>query len=388
MKIVHVCICSHVFCETYAYQDNLLPKYHKKLGHDVAIIAPVYSGFDKSTNQILQSPAGDSMMQNGIKLVRLKASLPCKLNQHIHQFKGLYKALENENPDLIFAHSIASLNYRCLVRYKAKHPNVKICFDNHADLVNSGHNAFSTLWTKFVMRNFVTKKISNISDYFYGVTPARCDYLNEMLGVPKEKIHLLPMGADDEEMHYEQKESIRNEIRKEYGITDNDFLIVTGGKIDWLKNIHTLAKAVNDIPNERIKLLIFGSIRDDLKPTFEQLKSDKVQYVGWVNSNEVYRYFYAADMVMFPGLHSVLWEQAVASKVPCAFSRIDGFEHVDLGGNCILMEGKNAEYYKTIIEKAVGNEEYYQRLKDNAESEKTSAFLYSNIAQKVVDEVM
>lgn len=387
MKIVHICICSHVFCETYAYQDNLLPKYHKKLGHDVSIIAPVYSGFDKDTGRINCMDSGVTIMQNGIKLIRLKAALPCKVNQHVHQFHGLYKAIEQEKPDLIFAHSIASLNYRSIARYKSKHPSVRVCVDNHADYVNSGKKVLSDFWASFVMRYFVAKKLIDASEMFYGVTPARCDYLHEVLGVPMGKISLLPMGADDEEMRLDSREFLRKSVRQKYGISDDDFLIVTGGKIDWLKNIHVLAKAVNSVENNHLKLLIFGSIIDDMKSIFEQLKSDKVQCIGWVPSNEVYQYFYAADIVMFPGLHSVLWEQAVASKVPCAFSKIKGFEHVDFGGNCILMEGKDSGYYKHLLNQILSDKERYTQMLVAAQSDGADDFRYGRIAQKVVRDV-
>ena len=44
MKIVHLCLCG-LFGEKYAYQDNLLTKYHKKMGNEVTIIAPTASKF-------------------------------------------------------------------------------------------------------------------------------------------------------------------------------------------------------------------------------------------------------------------------------------------------------------------------------------------------------
>ena len=218
------------------------------------------------------------------------------------------------------------------------------------------------------------------------MTPARCDFLHDMYGIPKEKIHLLPMGADDSDMLFERKDEIRYQVRKQYGISDEDFLIVTGGKIDPLKNIHVLAEAVSKSENRHIKILIFGNIRNDLQETFEKIKSKRIQCIGWQPSNEVYRYFYAADVVMFPGLHSVLWEQAVASQVPCAFSRIKGFEHVDIGGNCVLMDGKDADYYLKLIDRLYEDKFFYGSLYSQAHSPKTRQFLYSHIAQKVIDD--
>lgn len=384
MKIVHVIIGSGFFNENYAYQDNTLPKYHRKEGHEVTIIAPVYSGIDKSTGKVLLSPVGVSFLKDGIKLIRLEPDWPHPITEHVHLYHGMAAVVEKEAPDLIFAHAISSLNYRFFVRYKHLHPEVKIVFDNHADWVNSCHNFLSRNYSRYVLRPFLAKELVKISDFFYGVTPARCDFLHEMYDIPTNKIHLLPLGADDDEMHFEDKEEIRVEVRKQYGIADDEFLIVTGGKIDPLKNIHVLAEAVKRCKIEKIKILIFGSIREDMKEIFDNLSSDKVQYVGWVPSNEVYRYFYAADVVMFPGLHSVLWEQAVASQVPCAFSRIKGFEHIDIGGNCVLMEGKNVDYYQPLLERLYNDKSYYGGLYDNAHSEKTRQFLYSQIAKKVI----
>lgn len=386
MKICHVCICT-VFWEKYAYHDNLLPKYHRLLGHEVTIIATTDCRFSSSdTSVILSEPAGVSVLENGIKLIRLKNLLPSKINKHLHICCGLYKTIDKESPDFIFVHSLASPNYRMFVRYKRNHQDTVIVFDNHADKYNTAKNKLSRFWTSFVIRNYVAKKVRKISNCFYGVTPSRCQFLQSIYGVEEEKIKLLPMGADDEEMRIDEKTTIRNQIRLKYNIKEDDFLIVTGGRIDKLKNIHIFAKAVNDSKNKHIKLLVFGSISDDLKDFFKKIESEKIIVIGWVNSSTVYDYFYAADLIVFPGLHSVLWEQAVASGTPCAFNKIDGFEHVDLGGNCLWLIEKTSDYYKNVIEELVGDNNKYIQLYRNASSEKSMQFLYSRLAKKVLDE--
>lgn len=386
MKIVHVCISSNVFGENYAYQDNLLSKYHKKLGHDVTVIAPTYSAFDKNTGSINSEPVGVKYMDNGVKLIRLKPLLPCKLNQHFHMFRGLNDAIEQEHPDLIFCHSMGTLNYTIFPKYKKTHPEVRIVFDNHADYINSWHSKLSYWDSRYVQRNLVVKRNVKIADWFYGVTPIRCDVIHDVYGVERKKIKLLPMGADDEELELCIQQNRREILRRRYAIRDDDFLIVTGGKIDQKKNVHVLANAVSEINNPHVKLLIFGNIVDYLKPIFQQFDPERIIQVGWVPSNEVYHYFLSADLVMFPGLHSVLWEQAVASKMPCAFSKLDGFTHIDFGGNCILLEEQTSDYYQSIIEKVTSDREFYDNIKNTAASQKSNTFLYSHIAQQVIDD--
>lgn len=377
-----------MFNANLAYQENLLSKAHHDLGHEVTIIAPSYCDFDKKTNKIINTSKKYETIGGGIKVIRLKPVFPLKINQSLHCFYGLGKTIEEIEPDLIFAHGLVSLNFRYFSHYKRKHPEVKIVYDNHADFNNSCKNKFTYIYNRYIVRNFLVSKIENTSDFFYGVTPARCDFLSDMYGLPKQKISLLPMGADETEMHFDRRKEIRQEVREKYGIENDDFLIVTGGRIDPLKNIHVLAKAVKDSQYKKVKILVFGSIRKDMQGIFDVLQSDnRIICVGWQPSNQVYRFFYAADIVMFPGLHSVLWEQAVASQVPCAFSRINGFEHVDIGGNCILMDRKSSSYYQSVVERVYTDKTYYHNLCDNARSEKSQQFLYRNIAKKVIADV-
>lgn len=387
MKIVHVCLTDAVVNKKYAYQENLLTKYQSKLGHEVSIIAPPYSEYDKKTGKVISVKPGVEIINDGIKLIRLRSLLPCGINQHIHLFSGLGATIKELSPDLIFVHGVSSLNYGFFKGFKKRHPEVSIVYDNHADFNNSGKNAISYYYSRYIVRNFVVRKLIGTSNFFYGVTPARCDYLHDMYKVPNEKIHLLPLGADDDEMQFEHREALRKVVRDKYDISSDDFLIVTGGRIDPVKNIHVLAEAVSKSEYKHIKLLIFGSIQDELKDTFDRLSSDRIICIGWQPSNEVYRYFYAADLAVFPGLHSVLWEQAVASQVPCAFSRIKGFEHVDIGGNCVLMDGKTAVFYQALIEELYNNKTKYQELLQKARSKKSEQFLYGKIAQKVLDDI-
>lgn len=385
MKIVHVCI-SAPWDEKYAYQENLLPRYHKLMGYDVTIIAPVFTKIgDYGGNR---AQAGVSFMSDGTKLIRLNPMIDNrKFLSHIPSVKGLRRAIINEQPDLLFLHDVCCFDYRCIPSIKKIFPRLKIVADNHGDYVNSLHSSLTRFLHKIVYRHLLISKLQPVVEWFYGVTPSRCTFLHEVYGIPENKIKLLVMGADDEKMMLDQREQLRKEVRNRYGIKDKDFLIVTGGKIDRLKNIHVLAHAVNSLQRDNLKLLIFGRINEDMEPLFEAEKSDSILTIGWVNSDKVYELFYAADLIVFPGLHSVLWEQAVASKTPCAFSKMEGFEHVNVNGNCILMTGKDSDYYKNILSELLDNKEKYITLKVNSTSEATEQFYYSKIARQVLTDV-
>ena len=106
--------------------------------------------------------------------------------------------------------------------------------------------------------------------------------------------------------------------------------------------------------------------------------------IGWIESNKCYNYFFAADLVFFPGQHSVLWEQAAASKTPCVFSYWPGMQHVNNGGNSKFIHEISVESINEMIDKLLYTDEYKKML-EKAESDLTDVYLYSNIAKKSVE---
>ena len=46
MRILHLCL-ANFYIDNYSYQENMLPKYHKMMGHYVSVIASKVS-FDEN----------------------------------------------------------------------------------------------------------------------------------------------------------------------------------------------------------------------------------------------------------------------------------------------------------------------------------------------------
>ena len=227
------------------------------------------------------------------------------------------------------------------------------------------------------------KKIEPYTEKFYGVVPLRVDFLKEMYGLPAEKCGLLVMGADDDAVARALRPEVRERRRAAYGVTDDDIVIITGGKIDHNKpQVLKLMRAVNSLPDKRIRLGVFGSVADDLKAEFDRNLTDRVKYIGWRKSEDIYEDFAAADIVAFPGLHSVLWEQAVGVGAPCLFKRIRGFEHVDLGGNCLFFERDAVEEYTARIAEAVSS---LDSMRAVAQKKGKAVFSYRQIAQRALE---
>ena len=82
----------------------MLPKYHKLMGHDVAVIASLVS-FDKNGNGCLLKTAEEYICNDGYKVTRLNYKKPFKLfNRILRRYKNTYFSIEREKPNVIFIH--------------------------------------------------------------------------------------------------------------------------------------------------------------------------------------------------------------------------------------------------------------------------------------------
>ena len=102
-----------------------------------------------------------------------------------------------------------------------------------------------------------------------------------------------------------------------------------------------------------------------------------MQYIGWKNSEKIYQEFAAADLIAFPGLHSVLWEQAVGLGKACVFRKINGFSHIDMQGNCLYFEEDTIDSYSQTILSAI---EQLDALQTVAKEKGMVTFSYQKIA--------
>ncbi|MFI3177173.1 MAG: glycosyltransferase [Eubacteriales bacterium] len=382
VKIVHICL-ANFYVDNYSYQENMLPKFHKMQGHSVEIIASLET-FDENGRHSYLANAKVYKNEYGIKVTRLKYRNPVIFNKKFKQYVGTYDALEGATPDVLFIHGCQFLDLMVMRKYLRKHKTVQVFLDNHTDPANSATNWLS----KNILHKVIWKRqVQLMEPYirkFYGVLPARVEFLINMYGLPRKKCELLVMGADDESVRTAAKPEVSEMIREKHHIRKDDFLIVTGGKIDtYKKQILCLMEAVQNMNNDKIKLIVFGSVVEHMQEEVNRRADGTlVQYIGWVQSEDTYPYFAASDLVVFPCGHSVFWEQVVAQGIPMLCKYWEGATHVDIGGNVKFLRNDTVEETQEIIELLISKPEEYESMKNIAISGNRSEFFYSHIARK------
>ena len=382
MKIAHICM-EAVVTDGFSYQDNLLPKYHKRLGNSVKIITTQFV-YDTS-GSIVKTPKLRYINEDGVEIVRLKATKDS--TQHadkIKRFVGLTGELANYHPDVLFIHGVQFMEVPEIVRYLKLYPKTVVYVDNHADWTNSGRNFLSMNILHKILWKHMAQILNPYVRKFYGVLPIRVEWLTRIYGLPANKCSLLVMGADDDLVKQVREENLGERLRLTHRISNGDMLLVTGGKIDSAKReVFELMKAVSQINNDHLRLRIFGSVEPELRKEFDRLlQSDKIEYDGWVDNREAYVLFAAADLVVFPGRHSVYWEEAAGSGIPLMCKRLPGTQHVDLGGTVIFLDYSTETEIENQLRRLLDNPEILDQMKVETQRKSIPYFSYMNIASR------
>lgn len=384
MKIVHICLCG-AMTDGFNYQENILSKYHKKLGYNVTLIASQWMW--NSEGKLVRTDRTNYLNADGVMVIRIPTKIG-NVDSKLKVYSDLYASVEREKPDILFIHDCQFLDLLTLTKYIKHHSKVRVYIDNHVDYINGAHGWISKNILHKGLWRYCVKQIEPYVTKFYGVLPARVDFLKEMYDLPENRCELLLMGADDDLVERTCKPEVRERVREKYQIKRSDFLIVTGGKIDsWKPQTLLLMEAVKKIQDGQAKLVVFGSIADDLKAQAEALfDGNKIQYAGWANSLESYELFAAADLVVFPGMHSVYWEQVAGEGIPMVVRDIPGAHHIDLGGNVFFLQEASEIEIRTVLKKILSEQSLYDSMKKVAEIKGSQNFSYKRIAQKSIEE--
>ncbi len=371
MKIVHI---SQYYDDNAGYQENIFPSYQAKLGCDVTVItSTLRSGFIYKDREV----AAGEYTENGFTLKRIPVN--GELKNRFVIFNDLFKYLSEEKPDYIYHYSITAPSIKDVAKYKKENPNVFFAVDNHADLNNSGKNkVWKVIYYNFFWRMFLHKYDAYVNVYF-GASPNRCLFMEEELGVPKDKIRLLPIGSDEDNAKVSMS---KEDFFKKFNLDKDKFIITNGGKITPEKEVSKILEAFSRIRNEDINLVLFGRIAD---PKVEQLikKDNRIKYIGWLNRQDTLAMLSYSDIGIWNKLHTTLLEDSVAVGLPLILRYYGNTSYLIKDSGLYLYEGSVREIQDKLAY-VVNNRQVVQEFMNN--SHKLLQILsYNNIAKESIE---
>ena len=169
MKIVHICLACF-YIEGWGYQENILPKYHVKMGNEVLLLTSDYMFNRQGKSETKQER--DYINPHGVHIKVLgKVS-------RFGKYAGILRELAAFQPDIIFVHGGQFVSLKDVVAYCRKNREVKLFIDQHADFYNTPVNTLKQkIAAKWIYGRHIRKSVRYAS-CFWGVTPWRCEYLH------------------------------------------------------------------------------------------------------------------------------------------------------------------------------------------------------------------
>lgn len=390
MKIVHV---MNWYIPEMGYQENYLPAEQKKLGYNVEIITsdriPPYKGYQRHIGKIISERiVGTGVFEeNGVKIHRLPVLFEIKNGGQL-LLKGLKKKLKQLKPDIVQAHGAFSLLTLQVIFYSEK-LGYKVFVDDHSHKNNFCLDSlYKRAYVKMVkgFYHLYGKRVC----CWMPVTYASKHILQSFLAIPDEKIKLLHLGVNTN--RFKKSQELREIGRKEIGISDDDFLIISSGKFNKSKDIHILIKAFDKVSKKypKTKLLLIGGGPDcymrKLKNLIKSLDLDnKVFFRDFVPNIDLPKYYNAADAGVWPGDHSITVIEAIATGLPVIVPENDLAYKILFENKAALgFERGNPDAITNKIAELIENHDLYSEIANNALSLVEKTLSWNKIAEESI----
>ncbi|WP_313135714.1 glycosyltransferase family 4 protein [Stutzerimonas nitrititolerans] len=314
MKILHCCL-SNFYIDGYSYQENMLVQEHVRAGYEVLVLAST-EHYD-AQGQLSYCAPGSYHGTDGAEVLRLpyRNLGPHALMKKIRAYPGVYRQLCAVKPDVIMFHGACAWELLTVLRYKKKHPSVKLYVDSHEDFNNSARSFVSkNILHRLFYRPIFKKSISYVEKVLC-ISTETIDFISRFYECPEKKIEYFPLGGKIfDDATYEAN---RKSAREKYGIPKDTLVFLQSGKFDTKKKLAEALRAFQKQPRlDDVQFLVCGVLQDAVKAEVEVLlaQDDRIRFLGWQSSQELMQLLCAADVYVQPGSQSATLQNSICCR--------------------------------------------------------------------------
>lgn len=340
MRILHV--IDH-FYPLLGYQETFLAKFHA-FNHEVLVITSDRCSeilYKTNRNLFKRRIIGSGLfIEEGIKVLRLPVLFELFENPWLN---GLEMAVVDFNPDVLIMHGVVNFTSIRVVKLKRKLPKIRLIIDDHMT-----YNATRGSWTKFFysfFRAIFTPIFISTVDSFVAVTNETKEFMQSTYGIPDRRITIIPLGVDTSRFRYDS--SARKFIREEYGIGDDHVVFIYAGKVISSKGVHLFIDAGLKLSKkfDNVAFLIVGGRDPEYFDYLQKIIAkagmrDHFIFVNEVPNSQLYKYYSATDVGVWPLQCSMTMLEATACGLPIIISDKSGaLERISKGNGVSYKEG-------------------------------------------------
>ena len=194
-----------------------------------------------------------------------------------------------------------------------------------------------------------------------------------------QRLECIPMGVDATPLSADEI-SQAQQIRNRYRVNNGPLLIFVGRLVEEKgaeDAIRALQKLLVDAPQTRLLILGEGQDRPALEHLVEHFGlQQQVQFLGWVDPNQVRAHMAAADVFLGPSrtasdgwveAQGLTFLEAMAVGTPVIASRLGGIvDSVQDGQTGLLVEERSPNQIADAIRQLIAHPELIERFRDNA----------------------
>lgn len=178
--------------------------------------------------------------------------------------------------------------------------------------------------------------------------------------------------------------------RKELNLNDDDFIIITCGRLVKRKALDVVISALSKVNTDKVKFLIMGDgpEKDYLKQLSNELNLDKnVLFLGFVDEEKKFRYYNVADVFALTSLHEgfgIVYMEAMYCGLPVICSnnggQTDFLKHRE---NAIIIDVGDIEACAEGIRELMENKVLYKNMAENNKKD-VEIFFAKSIADRYI----
>lgn len=341
MKILYVV---DYYQPQLGYSEYFIPQELKRKGHKVTILTSNYyypfPNYTDTAGKILgpRQQAAGTFKLDGIEVIKEPLVLEI-FTRAI--FRNHEKHVRRLRPDLVIVNKSAGFNTIRMAQLKPKYGYRYISYDAH---LPSGFLAVGNQYAKeifyWLFRVFFASLINTQADALVAVQEDTTIIMERYYG-QKNIVHI-PLGTDTRRFKFDR--SAGKKIRSKLKIKSRDFVVIYTGKIIQTKGVILLFKALNTLWSKGLKIhlvLVGNGNQEYMAECYDQVDSqyhDFIHHVGFTQNKDLYKYYSAANVGVWPLEESTAMNDAAACELPFIANHTIGAR--------VRLSNKNALTYK------------------------------------------
>ncbi|EKE26182.1 MAG: glycosyltransferase [uncultured bacterium (gcode 4)] len=318
MKIL---IIIDYFQPIIGYSETFIAKEYIKQWHNVLVLTSdhyyPFPDYENTSGKMLWSRKQEIWLKIEEWILTKREKLVFEIFNRAY-FKNINKHIDDFRPDIVIVNWIASITVIIVAILKRKFGFKLVSWDsNLMSIINQWIKIKQIFY--FIFRIFFSKFLEKKVDKFVGVQEETCEIINKFYWIKKELIEFIPLWTDIDKFRFDEIQ--RNDIRVKYNIPANAIVLIYTGKLIIDKWYDILIKATSKIIQDfdGVYVFIIWSWPENLiNEMNEYIKNYKERFVfiDFVKNDELYKYFSASDIWIWPLQESVSMVEAAACNLP------------------------------------------------------------------------